>query len=536
MSFEFETSNLTGCLILLAVLLLYLHWSFTSTDIGRIKGIPEIPHALPFVGHLLLLGEDHASTCENLWHRYKHSVFQIRLGNTRAIVVNSFEDCRRMLIGHQSNIIDRPTLYTFHGVISSTQGLTIGSSPWDESCKRKRTAAAVTLGRRAMKNYLEMFDFESYCVIRDIEKDSEFGTVEISVKPYFQRYALNTTLTLGYGIRLDSVYDDMLREILDVGSAISLLRSASENYQDYIPILRYFPNSDKNRRGKELRARRDKYLDILLSTVKDMIQQGIDRPCVSSAVLKDVDSKLSSAEVTSICLSLVSGGFESIPGTLVSCIGSLSTLEGQKIQEKAYEDIRRYCPNISEAWQTSYQEEKVPYVKAIVKEALRYYTITPMIPPRRTTSELNWNGSIIPAKTMILVNAQAANHDTSHFGPTAHKFDPTRWLDATSPIPIERPSVGLQHLSFGGGSRACSGSIIANRLLYIALIRLITSYRIVASEKFPPNTDYIEYNSATSAMVAIPKDFKVRMIPRDKEGLKKVLADARCRSEHSYKA
>jgi len=318
-----------------------------------------------------------------------------------------------MLIGHQSNVIDRPTLYTFHGVISSTQGFTIGSSPWDESCKRKRNAAAVTLGRRAIKNYVEMFDFESYCVIRDIEKDSKFGTVEISVKPYLQRYALNTTLTLGYGIRMDSVYDDMLREILEVGSAISLLRSASANYQDYVPILRYFPNSEKTRRGKELRARRDKYLDILLSTVKDMIQQETDRPCVASTVLKDVDSKLSSAEVTSICLSLVSGGFESIPGTLVSCIGSLSTLEGEKIQEKAYEDIKRYYPNISEAWQTSYQEEKVPYVKAIVKEALRYYTVTPMIPPRKTTSELNWNGSIIPAKTMILVNAQAANHGTA---------------------------------------------------------------------------------------------------------------------------
>jgi len=67
------------------------------------------------------------------------------------------------------------------------------------------------------------------------------------------------------------------------------------------------------------------------------------------------------------------------------------------------------------------------------------------------------------------------------------------------------------------------------------LVRLITSYQIVASEKFPPNTDYIEYNSAKDAMVAIPKDFKVRLIPRDREGFKKALEDAKCRSEHGYK-
>ena len=50
-----------------------------------------------------------------------------------------------MMLGHQSALIDRPKLYTFHGVISSTQGFTIGSSPWDESCKvGQRTAVYKT--------------------------------------------------------------------------------------------------------------------------------------------------------------------------------------------------------------------------------------------------------------------------------------------------------------------------------------------------------------------------------------------------------
>src|ERR1700680_1574301 len=86
----------------------------TATDIPYIKGIPEIPGALPVTGHLLQLGDDHATICESWWRKYRTSVFQIRLGNTRAVVVNSFDDAKRMLIGHQSAVIDRPTLYTFH--------------------------------------------------------------------------------------------------------------------------------------------------------------------------------------------------------------------------------------------------------------------------------------------------------------------------------------------------------------------------------------------------------------------------------------
>ena len=79
--------------------------------------MPEIPGAWPIVGHLFKLGDDHASVCEDWWQQYKQPVFQIRLGNTRAVVVNSFDACRRMLVGHQSAVIDRPKLYTFHGVV-----------------------------------------------------------------------------------------------------------------------------------------------------------------------------------------------------------------------------------------------------------------------------------------------------------------------------------------------------------------------------------------------------------------------------------
>ena len=145
-----------------------------------------------------------------------------------------------MLIGHQSAVIDRPKLYTFHGVISSTQGFTIGTSPWDDSTKNRRKAAGQALGRPAMRSYFDMFDLESYCIVRDFHSYSKNGADEISVRPFIQRYALNTTLTLCYRIRMDSAYDELLREILEVGSAISLLRSASEvstRRTQYLPIL-----------------------------------------------------------------------------------------------------------------------------------------------------------------------------------------------------------------------------------------------------------------------------------------------------------
>jgi phenylacetate 2-hydroxylase len=529
-----EQPLVLGWLPLIAILA-FGAWRFlTATDIPYIKGLPEIPGALPIAGHLLELGDDHATVCEKWWKKYKHSTFQIRLGNTRAVVVNSFEDCRRMLIGHQSAVIDRPTLYTFHGVISSTQGFTIGSSPWDESCKNKRKATGQALGRPAIKTYWPMFDLESYCIVRDLVRDSNKGETLLNIRPYFQRYALNTTLTLCYGIRMDSVWDDMLREILYVGSAISLLRSASENYQDYIPLLRWLPNNEKNKRSKELRQRRDKYLDELLNKVREMIARGTDKPCISAAILKDEETKLTGVEVSSICLSLVSGGFETIPGTLTACVGSLSTPEGQLFQERAYEDILRVYGTVENAWEKCYQDETVPYVNAICKEAERYYTVSAMSLPRKTVTPIEWDGAVIPPKTMILINAQAANHDESHFGSSASKFDPERWLSSLDP-PTETEAKGIQHFDFGAGSRMCSGQFIASRLLYAALVRVITAFKIAASEVDPPNTDYVDYNQLKSALVAIPVDFKVKLVPRDSAAIDKVLEQAKERTKDAYK-
>jgi phenylacetate 2-hydroxylase len=413
-----------------------------------------------------------------------------------------------------------------------------------------------------MKNYYDMFDLESYCIVRDLQRDSKGGEVQVSIRPYIQRYALNTTLTLCYGIRMDAVYDDLLREILHVGSAISLLRSASENYQDYIPILRYLPNNEKNRRSKELRERRDKYLDELLNKVRDMIAKGTEKPCISAAILKDQETRLTGVEVSSICLSLVSGGFETIPGTLVSCLGSLSTTEGQVFQERAYQEIKKRYENLEDAWAAEFEKEDVGYLNAIVKEAGRYYTVSSMSLPRKTMGDVKWGGAVIPKGTMVLINAQAGNHgkpntysqvlqnfetvgtnvdvDVDYWGPDAATFNPERWLTTpaspSSPY-TETPVSNTPHMSFGAGSRSCPGAIIASKLIYAALFRILSLYKIEASTTEPPNMDYVDYNAIKSALVAIPRDFKVKLTPRDGSGdlARKVLERGEGRTRELYK-
>ena len=120
----------------------------------------------------------------------------------------------------------------------------------------------------------------------------------------------------------------------------------------------------------------------------------------------------------------------------------------------------------------------------------------------------------------IIVDAQAANHDEVHFGTDAHLFKPERFLN----FPAGKATSTL-HFGFGAGSRMCAGHLIATRLCYGLLVRFILAFEVVASEMYPPTTDYIEYNSIKTALVAIPRDFDVKLKMRDEVWLSGVMQE-----------
>lgn len=73
---------------------------------------------------------------------------------------------------------------------------------------------------------MPIIDLESYTSIKEMLEDSKGGTVDIEPNFYFARYALNTSLTLNYGFRIDgNVDDDLLREITHVEAEVGKFRS-----------------------------------------------------------------------------------------------------------------------------------------------------------------------------------------------------------------------------------------------------------------------------------------------------------------------
>lgn len=142
---------------------------------------------------------------------------------------------------------------------------------------------------------MPIIDLECTTSIKELLMDSCNGEKDVDPNPYFQRFALNTSLTLNYGIRIDGTIDDaLLKEVVHVERMVSNLRSTSNNWQDYIPFLRLWPS--RNNEAQEYRLRRDKYMSLLLERLKENIAKGEGKPCITGNVLKDPEAKLSEGD------------------------------------------------------------------------------------------------------------------------------------------------------------------------------------------------------------------------------------------------
>ena len=501
------------CILIFIAILIFIK-IFDVTDIPKIQGLPEAS-GWPLFGSLFELGDNHSLALTKMAKKLG-PVFQIRMGNRRIVVANDFESIRELWIKNQSSLISRPTLHTFHTVVSSSQGFTIGTSPWDESCKQRRKAAATALNKPSVQSYMPILNLESYIAMSDILQECANGQVDMNIKHILQRFALNTSLTLNYGTRISSTSDQMLKEIVAVEGAISRFRSTSNNWQDYVPLLRLF--STKSNEANLIRVRRDRYLNELLNRLKEEIAEGIDRPCITGNILKDPNAVLNEAEIRSICLTMVSAGLDTVPTNIILGIGFLTSKEGQKIQERAYQEIQKVYPD-GDAWYKCLVEERVPYVTALYKEILRYYTVIPICLPRRSIHDIEYKGVTIPAGTSFYMNAFAGDHDPKYFE-NPHIFNPDRYLGDIT---------GTPHFSYGAGSRMCAGSHLANRELFTFFTRLLIAFRI--HEPFnttdAPITDPMASNACTTALVAEPKSFKCRFEPRNRNELEKWLETTR---------
>ena len=94
----------------------------------------------------------------------------------------------------------------------------------------------------------------------------------------------------------------------------------------------------------------------------------------------------------------------------------------------------------------------LPYLKAVIKEALRLYPPAPLLVPRQTMEKCTLEGYEIQPNPLVYVNAWAVARDPEYWE-DPYDFRPERFLNTS--IDITGQDFGA--IPFGSGRRICPG-------------------------------------------------------------------------------
>ncbi|KAL6955858.1 hypothetical protein U1Q18_048679, partial [Sarracenia purpurea var. burkii] len=116
--------------------------------------------------------------------------------------------------------------------------------------------------------------------------------------------------------------------------------------------------------------------------------------------------------------------------------------------------------------------QKLPYLKALIKETFRLYPPAPLLVPRETIQKCVIDGYEIQSKTLVYVNAWAIARDPEAWK-NPEEFSLEKFLENDN---IDFKGKDFQLIPFGAGRRGCPGINLGVATVELALANLLYAF------------------------------------------------------------
>lgn len=314
-----------------------------------------------------------------------------------------------------------------------------------------------------MRNYRSFQADESKLLIRDLLEDPDDYVLSI------ERYAVSTVSIIGWGRRIDRKNDYVAQQALRMMESVTDYVIPGLYIMEAIPAFTKLPSwlyrlPSTIRMGAAIAFR---YFYLLS---QEGAQAGSDN--FSKTLLASQEKHgLSDIEIAGLTTSLIGGGVDTTSSTMISCILAMCCFP--EVQGKAQAELdsvvgRERSPNWTDI------DGRLPYLAALVKEALRWRTVTVLAGiPHANIEDFEYRGYYFPAGTNFTGNMWAIHRNERDF-PNPDEFRPERFLNGLeNPYPNARGSN-----PFGWGRRQCSGQPLAEQALIYSLSSVIWAFDI----------------------------------------------------------
>jgi cytochrome P450 len=280
---------------------------------------------------------------------------------------------------------------------------------------------------------------------------------------------------------------------------------------DYLPVLRYFPESFPGMSFKRIARDWNTHVRMVVEVpfkfVKNQMAKQSHQPSYVSSLIKQHDGNVD--EETEVAIKqtaavMYAGGADTTVSSIRGFV--LAMLLFPDVQRKAQQEIDSVVgtdrlPHFED-------RDNLPYIDALIQETLRWIPVTPMGVIHTADEDVHYKDFVFSKGTSFIPATWWFLHDPSIYSEPS-SFDPDRYLE-----PRNEPHPNFA--SFGFGRRVCPGRFLADESLFISISRLLSTFDI--KKAVDEHGNEIEPQiSVTPGIIGHIRDFPYDIKPRSEK-------------------
>ncbi|KAK4222718.1 cytochrome P450 [Podospora fimiseda] len=376
--------------------------------------------------------------------------------------------------------------------------------------------------------HIPLVEAESAQLIKDICRVPQ----DLMLHP--GRYSNSITMALVFGIRTpnyDAPHYLKLRELMTALSGLGEIGATPP--MDIIPIFKLLPAKLWGN-WKDRAAKLKECVWTLYSPIVDKViarrNGGRNAESFLDGVLDQQEKLgLTRDEINVMCGNLLEGGTDTMATLILTCCQAMAL--NPNILKEAHAHIDSVVGD--DRMPTWRDYDRLPYVAMIVKELHRWRPPAPAGFPHVLDQDDEIGGGVkLPKGTSVIMNIWGLHHDAERY-PNPNEFNPRRYENMTQLSPVYQNAGDWEkrdHFGYGIGRRICPGIHLAERGLWLGIVRVLWAFDIKQKKDAAGKLVPIDVDPATGYTDGFLNQclpFQVDIKVRSERRLETVLSEAR---------
>ncbi|TFK64021.1 cytochrome P450 [Pluteus cervinus] len=400
---------------------------------------PPGPKGLPLFGNIFQIPPFQFIQFTE-WKTQFGPIFSLNLAGQQVVVINSINVAVDLLERRSGVYSDRPRFIMAGEVL--TGGLFLSLIKYGDSWRKLRKAAHEGLKSQVMPTYQPAQELEAVIFVENMIQRPGSWIQEI------KRSTASATKTAVYGTPpITSDNDPVVEYITGLGHRITISTTPGRYLVESFPKMLYLPTWLARWKREAIEGHK-KDTQELESIVRPVKENKSHRPSFAAKLhLASDRHHLTQKEEAWLCGTMFVAGSDTVGSAMAFFILAMRLYP--EVMRKAQTEIDRVIGR--ERVPIFSDRDKLPYVRAVVKELLRWAPVAPLGVPRQAYKDDHYGSYFIAKGTLVLINAWGINNDPQTFS-SPHEFRPERFLDPSGTIDVVIPGTRNQgHVTFGFG-------------------------------------------------------------------------------------